>query len=260
MQDLTFWFQSVAQPLVDAEQRRRIDELTEAIRDRLYTQRDDFQLAALLQEKLYWQEELSAAQDEVFRLALKRAWADRRVTPHELSSLGWVVEKIGLEPERARDLEFEFSRDVFAQTFFAALADGQIDAGEEAELQALAANVGLSLPDYVRRFFRLEGQRFVQCVFRGYAADGQLTPDEWTSFWRVVAALGVTPDEARAIIQPCAQELVAQTLAAAQADGILSAAEERTLNWLLDHLGLPADVRRAFRHEMERMQVQTGWE
>lgn len=259
MNDFGSWFQSTLQEINDLDRQRRVAEVADQLRHALHTQRDGFQLSEALREIPHRPEEFAAAQDEVFRLALARAWADRRVTPQELATLGWVVEKIQIAPERARELEFDFARDYFAKALSAAIADGKLDASEEEELVALAANVGLSLADYARRFFRVEGQRFVQCVFHGCVADGLLTNDEWSSFWQFVAKIGVPRDEARAIIQPQAQAFVERVLIDAKADGRLSAIEVHTLVWLLENLGLSEEFRRRIRAEIDRGLEQTDW-
>lgn len=195
--------------------------------------------------------DIAETKRRVYHETLTRIWKDGVVTEKEQHALSWAARVLELKPNVARSMHEEFAKEHFSIALARAMEDGVLTPEESAELTAIATNVGMSMGEFARKFFRHEGEAFLRSIFLAYTADNRLSDREWKALINTMSKLGISRRDLLVAIEPHARHLVEHTLAEAKADGVISAQEERTLEWLLQVLEMPPQYASYVRNEIK---------
>lgn len=255
MSQLTNWFQKAVTTLLDPDREARVTRLVDAIQHAMHARGQSFTLGPLVVAIQPDAADLKEAKIRIYRSALEKGWADGTLTAGEQRVAQWLVSRLEIPPEEARELNYAQARRWFGVALAQAMQDGILDANEMAKLQAIAAAVGSSVGNFARAFFRLEGEAFLRSIFLACAADGRITDSEWQYLIQVTQTLGIQHEEMLSAIQTQALQFVEHVLADAKSDGRVSAQEQQSLEWLLSNLRLPFDFCNYVRNEVYGIQV-----
>ena len=119
--------------------------------------------------------------------------------------------------------------------------DGLIEAHEIERLEQIARSVGSTRGEFVRSYFRVEGEAFLRGMFAACTEGGVLTTDVWNRLLRTTEALGLSKQDLVEAVHPQAVRFVEHVFADANSDGILSEDEEKNLLSLIGMLALPRE-------------------
>ncbi len=258
MSKLRKWVSKAIQTLVDPDQEARVADLVTVMHRGLQQFGQKFSLASVIQGLEFTDRDLEIAKDQLYRKILAKGWEDEKLTEEEQHVAKWVAEALEIPTEESRKINLEIAREYFSTALAQAMEDGILDKQEEVRLLAIATSVGMSLPEFVREFFQVAGERFLRAIFMVCIADGHLSTQEWAYLLATTKKFGIRHDELLRVIQPQAKQFVEHVLADAKADGRLSAEELATLNWLAKNLGLPPDFLEYLRKEVSLLQSLTN--
>lgn len=254
---LTSWVKKAFETFVDPEREERFQTLVQVLQNGLQIHRQDFVLTNVLQGVDYTAKDLELAKDHVYREILSRGWGDGRLSRSEQEVANWVAGCLELPAQKARESNVEFARAHFATALAKAMEDGVLDENEESHLREIAASVGATVPQFVRQFFRSEGESFLRGIFLACIADNHLSHSEWTYLLQTTQRLGISREELLQAVQPQAQRFVEHVLADAKSDGRLSQNEDATLRWLIGNLGLSPQFRQYIEAEVAALRLLT---
>lgn len=258
MASFTKWIKSAVQSILDPDREQRIHQIVVRLHEGLRRERQSFSLAASMQGLEHSLADLDEARSRVFQSILERGWSDNRLTPKERETMHWVASVLGLDPQKAKELNLSFAMKTFASKFARAMEDGHLSAGEEAELRELAESVDSTLPNFTQQFFQDEGEAFLRGMFLAFIEDGNLTKQEWDGILDTAKKIGVSQGQLASSIRPQALAFVEHVLADAKADERLSDFEEQSLDWLLLELRLPGEFQRYVRGEVKLLKQLTA--
>jgi len=174
----------------------------------------------------------------VYLNALAKAWQSGSIDAKERQSLNLIAQLLGMSNERRSRLELETGGRLFGEALRAAVADGEVSPAEKAELEQLAAGIGVPVRDLVRQSFADEGGQLLRSAMEAAIRRGQFTSTDWQRMVTTAAALGMTEAEVQAAVAPQAGRVVEAALAGAKADGEVTDQEADGLRWLMDTFGI----------------------
>lgn len=235
---------------------RRIEEWAQGLHDQIVCLGTDFDLEQAVEHTLIIDPDLEEeVLERAYVLALDRVWHDLTVTDDEKAALSWIGQVLDLAPERLCHLNTRYGIMVFERCLANAISDGVLEESEIQILNQVAAGIGTSVGQIMRTYFSKQGHRFLRALFLTLTDDGILDEREWERLRGATQALGMNHEEWLNTIKSEAQKFVEHVLADAKSDGILDAAEQKTLCWLTDHLKLSADFRRYVTQELDRLKT-----
>lgn len=229
----------------------RLHALAAAVWERVERDRREFDFPAVAAALGIVPAERDMVAAEVYKVALRKAWANGAIDAGERRSLDFLAGRLGMDADYRGRLESAACVTVFRSALTAALADGVISAAERDALAAVAAGIGATTRTVVQRAFAAEGTSFVRELFDRLASDGSFDAADWRRLVASAAALGLTEDEVRDAIAGQAAVVVEEALAHAKADGVVTPAERAGLRWLAKTFDLPPSV-------AERLQAGEG--
>lgn len=241
MKQLTSWFKSAVNTLLDPDREGRVQALVDAIHLGIQNHGQRFVIHQGLIPQDYTQQELNEAKIRVYKLALERGWTDGVLTPAEAQTTQWLAARLELPPDEVRQLNVQQARRHFGMTLARAMDDGVLNPQEQERLASIAAAVGSTLPQFARAFFQNEGESFLRSIFLACVADNRISDSDWNYLLQVTALFGLHRNEMLAAIQPQALQFVERVVADSKSDGKISSQEEQSLQWLLANLQLPPD-------------------
>lgn len=186
----------------------------------------------------------------VYDDCLVKAWENGEIDSRERQSLDTVAALLRIPPEKQRDLEWAACSHVFQNALTAAFADGHLSEEERQALAKIAAGFGQPLGVLMRQSFAEEGTAFLSNLLDRLTFDGRFDSARWGEMVRTAQALGLSETDLQASISSRAVDVVHQHLAYAQADGQVSDAEYRGLQWLMNTFAVPAYVRQQVAAEV----------
>lgn len=244
------WVNNAIQSGLDPNRGLRVQQLESVISRRLKERGSKFAIAELgLSE--HSPSDIEDAKERIFSRYLKAFWSDHRISEKEARDLEWFRIKLEIEPKRAAELHRNFARDSFAVVLAEAMEDGVIDDDERQKLEHIATQLGMSVQEYARHFFRRESEQFLRGLFLSAVEDGGLSPSAWTNLLHAASVLGIDSAELTKAIQPQAIAFVEHVLADAKQDNSISADEEKHLVWLGRNLHIPEKHLRYVENEIE---------
>jgi tellurite resistance protein len=243
MSQFKSWFQKAFTSLIDPDRESRIATLVKVIHRGMQVQGQQFSLSQSLGNLQFSPQDLVEAKQRVYRGALERGWGDGLLSAGEQRTLKWLAGRLELQHDESRNLELSQARKRFGLALAQAMEDGILDEAEEALLRKIAAAVGCRSSDFAREFYRNEGEAFLRSIFLACVADDHISQQDWNYLLHASEQFGLTQAELLDVLQPQARSFVEHVLADAKSDGRISATEQQTLAWLLDHLKLPIDFR-----------------
>ncbi len=179
------------------------------------------------------------------------------MSANERLTLEWVAKVLEIPGAEAQAIMIERARPKFAEALARAMDDGEISGAEAAELTDVARAGGLSLKEFVSRFFRSEGEAFLRGSFAAAVAHNQLRKDVLERIMANAAALGLSRGEVLEAVRPQAALFIEHLLADAKEDGILSADEDSALREWLTILDIPSDTRAYVEAELSELRLLT---
>ncbi len=257
MSKLRKWVGKIAQDLVDPDRETRLAELVNGMHRGLQEQGPKFSLSSFAQGKDINDRDLAAARDQLYRKLLAKGWLDGKLTEEERQVATWVAKSLEFPEPDARAINIEFARERFSVALAEAMEDGVLDEQEEAQLEAIAASVGMRLADFTRAFFKVTGERFLRAIFMACVAGGNIAEGEWEYLLQVTKKFGIERAELLKVIQPQAEQFIEHVLADAKADGRLSPDEHATLDWLVRNLGISPGFRKYLANEVSLLKSLT---
>lgn len=258
MATLTQWVKKTVAKLADPSKDERIAGLTKILHDGLRSQKQAFSISRAIQGIGYDAEDIAIATENLYRSILARGWADQRLTREEQETAKWVVRSLEIPQERVRAINLEFAQEQFAAALAEAMEDGILDESEKSRLNDIASTVGLSMPQFIERFFLARGESFLRGIFLAAVEDSRLSEDEWDHLVATSDRLGISQKRLLAAIAPQAQQFVEHVLADVKSDGRLSQEEEHTFNWLLSKLQLPSPYIQYVQGELDTLRRLTA--
>jgi hypothetical protein len=254
------WIKKAVENLIDPDKEERLEYLTRLMHDGLRKQGAKFSLSKAIEGQGHDLKDVAMAKERVYRTILTRGWRDEKLTKEEQGVVRWVARSLEIPELEARQINLGFALDRFAAALAEAMEDGVLEEHEEQRLEQIAQSVGYTMADFVRQFFRAKGEAFLRGVFLACVADNHISPDEWETLLRTTGRLGLSREEMLQAILPQSEQFVEHVLADAKADGRLSAAEERTLDWLLSNLMLTSQYRCYVEQEIHLLRQLTAIE
>ncbi len=251
------WVKNCFDNLVDPDKEIEVSELTQLLHQGIATHKMSFVLEDFLKDRPYKQHHLEQAKANVYQTILLRAWKDGRVEQSERATLAWVGTCLKLSQATLRSINVALARPQFATTLAQAMDDGVVTAAEAQVLSGIAAAAGSSLNEFIKEFFRTEGELFLSGIF--VAALEQNIPAVVALQRIVVTAgrLGLSRDDVMKSIQPQAVRHIEHVFADAKADGVLSPQEIATLQGLLNTFDVPHHTRNYVQAEMQELRILT---
>lgn len=257
MAQVAHWLKKTISHLIDPEKEIRVESLASALEYSLRTNRSAFTLEAVLAGAEPHADELAAATERVYCQVLSRAWSDGKITDSERQTLQWLAERLRIPSTKIQRLNVDHAKRHFAIALAQAMEDGVLDAQEEAKLAEIAHTVGDTLPQFMRSFFRFQGESFLRSIFLACVADNEISQSDWDYLLHITRRLGFDHQEMLSVIHVQARQFVEHVLADAKSDGRISDSEEKTLRWLVGNLGLPADYAAYVQREVEVLKTLT---
>lgn len=135
--------------------------------------------------------------------------------------------------------------------------DGIISDLEAAELTEIARAGGLSLPNFVEKFFHTEGEQFLRGIFAAAIADDHCAVDVLEQLVATAAKLGLSRKVVVEAIRPQAVQYIEHVLADAKEDDILTSQEETTIRQLIETFELPIAVQVYIDEELRELRLLT---
>lgn len=236
MAKFTEWVVRAVTKLVDPEREERAEALCVKLRAAIRSEGSKLNLDKIVDHDEFSDADVRLATQKTYRSLVEHAWKDGAVSDKEKAILERYVTALRLKPLDASSVIEEIARDRFAACLANAMKDGTIDDSEFASLNVIAQSAGWSVPQFAKRFFEEEGERFLQGSFMAITSDGRISADEWHGLLRTTERLGFRREEMLAAIQLHARRFVEHVLVDAKADNRLSQGEEASLRWLLVNL------------------------
>lgn len=244
---------SAAVRFVDPDRDRRIDELKNFMIHEVSRVRGPIVGSAFIDAAL--PDDLAQAKQAAYRHFLTKAWKDGQLGAGERQMLSNIGRWLHIAPKDVEKASEEFGMGVFETVLDRAMADGQIDEAEAAELGAAADGIGVPVSKLVSTFFRSRGEAFLRNAFARSVGDGTLDKEEWKTVVRSCERLGVSQNAFLSLIGLQAERFVESVLANAKADGVLTKQEESTLRWLGDSLGLSSEFVSYMGQEIDTLKL-----
>jgi hypothetical protein len=185
--------------------------------------------------------------EQLYEHFLIRAWKDDTLTDQETELLKWAAGNLGLRPAKIKELQALAAINVFQKILAKAMADGVVDTAESDHLNRIATRCGETVASMMAGVMAREGEAFVRNIFSSHAAGGRLSAGHWNDLTKTVERLGISrPAMLQAIRNP-ARKLIEHTLTDARSDGLITQAEEATIDFLLTNTLDDADFSRYVR-------------
>jgi hypothetical protein len=244
------WVKNCFDSLVDPDKDAEVSELTQLLHQRVIQQKKAFSLSSVLGDRPHKPRHLEQAKRNVYQKILARAWKDGRVQPEERKTLDWLAKQLELPAEQVRTVNAQAARIRFAEALATAMDDNEITAEESAFLEEIAAAGGTTLQNFVRLFFRDEGEVFLRGIFGASIGNNGLRDGAIERLVTTAKRLGLSRTDLMLAIEPQAVRLIEHALADAKQDDALSPAEEETINYLLHTFTIPLQTQEYVRGEL----------
>jgi tellurite resistance protein len=257
MAGMAQWVKKTFITIVDPEREKRVNNLSEFLKSELQSKGDNFSLENAFQSFEHKKVDESLAKEQVYEQLLNRHWADEQISQQEKKIANWVSTALQLSRSEKEKLDYRHASHYFAHALAQSMDDGNLDAGEEARLNRIAQSVGLGLKEFVRHFFRSDGEAFLRAIFSASVTDGNLSQSQWEHLLLTTRKLGLTKAELLEAIRPQAHVFVEHALTDAKADGTMTKEEESTLHSLLSRFQLPTSFQRYAYTEIQTLRQLT---
>ncbi len=222
MKTIGKWLKTAARQVFDPDHEERIKELSALLYRSMQTSGDKFTLRRFKREHDYTDKDIELAKRRVYQTLLVRAWQDDKVTDAEQKTLNWVASHLEIPSSETRELRLSAAREHFAAALSRALDDGVLTEEETAHLEQISRSVGISLGDFVRTYFRTQGEDFLRGIFAACTVGGILADDAWARLSAATKRLGLQKADLLGSIAVQAERFVEHVLADAKSDGELS--------------------------------------
>jgi hypothetical protein len=242
MKTIGKWIKNAARQVFDPDHEERIRELATLLYKNMQTAGDRFSIVLFKRQNEYSDRDIELAKRRIYQTLLNRAWQDDKVTEAEHKALNWVVAQLQIPHPEARDLQLAVARDRFAAALSAALDDGVLEDSEAVHLEQISRSIGLGLGDFVRAYFRTEGEDFLRGIFAACTEGGVLADDAWTRLGAATKRLGLSKSDLLSSVRLQAERFVEHVLVDAKSDGVLTQDEETHLMRLVRLFELPSEM------------------
>src|SRR4051812_12217558 len=242
MKTIGKWIKNAARQVFDPDHEERIRELATLLYKNMQTAGDRFSIVLFKRQNEYSDRDIELAKRRIYQTLLNRAWQDDKVTEAEHKALNWVVAQLQIPHPEARDLQLAVARDRFAAALSAALDDGVLEDSEAVHLEQISRSIGLELGDFVRAYFRTEGEDFLRGIFAACTEGGVLADDAWTRLGAATKRLGLSKSDLLSSVRLQAERFVEHVLVDAKSDGVLTQDEETHLMRLVRLFELPSEM------------------
>jgi HNH endonuclease len=249
------WIRDAVEQVVDPHKRPRQAQVARLLEKTLRNEGPSFSMAKFNERVDHTLRDIEAAKRILFRKLIDRAWADGKVTSAEKKALKSYSQQLELPSDEAVSVYRDATKIRFAALFARAMEDGNLDQRETAALEEVTQSVGLGLRDYIKLFFRNEGEYFLSGLFNACTNGGELSDDTWTRFTNTAAQLGFADGELSQIIQPQAKQFVEHVLADQDADNRLSQSEISALTSLVSRLAFPAHFTEYVQRQLSALRI-----
>jgi hypothetical protein len=229
MKAISQWIKNATRQIFDPDQEERINYLSALLYRSMQKAGEQFSLIRFREQCDYTDRDIEIAKRRVYQTLLSRAWQDDKVTESEHKTLNWVISKLHIPRDEAKELQLLTARDRFAVALARAMDDGVLDVAEAKYLEQISRSVGISLGDFVRTYFQSEGEHFLRGIFTACTEGGVLAADAWARLGTATKYLGLSKNDLLSAVRLQASRFVEHVLADAKSDGELSEREEAVL-------------------------------
>ncbi|MBI1900053.1 MAG: HNH endonuclease [Planctomycetia bacterium] len=205
------WAKRVVERIDDPDRAQRTDALAFALQTELARLKPQmFDLHAAVAQLNIDAYDLPVVTEKVYRSVFTKTWkawkgSDYARSPLQLSQrqlLGAVAQKLGLDDETTRRLEWETARADVTATFSSAMLDSHIDESEGERLLRLAACLREPLGGLSQDALRPAVEQFLRAEFGSLTSCGNYNPENWESLKASASRLGVSGDQLLLILRP----------------------------------------------------------
>jgi tellurite resistance protein len=235
------WIKDATRNVFDPDQEERIKELSALLYNSMQKAGEQFSFLKFREQCEYTERDIELAKRRIYQTLLARAWQDDRVTEAEHKTLNWVISRLHIPTVEARDLQLAAARDRFAAALARAMDDGVLNEDEAKHLEQISQSVGISLGDFVRKYFQSEGEDLLRGIFAACTESGVLADDAWSRLGNATKRLGLGKNDLLSAVRLQAERFVEHVLADAKSDGMLSEREESVLTQLIQKLELNSE-------------------
>jgi tellurite resistance protein len=240
MTTLTGWIKKTVQQVVDPDRDERVRELVRLLHKGLEKSDEAFSIRDFAKQVDYTDRDIEIAKLDVYQRIVLRAWEDDKVTENEQKTICWVGRCLEIPSSECTRIQHSIARNRFAAALSKAFDDGVVEEAEAKYLEQIARSVRSDLGQFVRVYFRSEGEDFLRGIFAACTEGGVFAEDAWNRLVATTQRLGLSKNDLVATIQTQAERFVEHVLADAKSDGELTEDEENVLLQLIKTFELPA--------------------
>lgn len=250
------WIKTKAVSIFDPHQQARVDALSKGLEHSLVSERNQFSLDRALVKLSALPEDAAPAVEQTYTGFCRRAIAQGPMSENRRASLAWIRQALQLPNEKAQAILEAAAAALLRENIERALLAGECESQASAAISGMAVNVGVILPELVKRHCWKQVQHGLSARFAAMATSG-FSDARWAVEVQFAQAVGVSWHDLLQIVLPQAEALIERTLTEAKADDVITDEEEAHIGLLLSRFATRPGFMAYVQHELQDLRFIT---